>query len=62
MNNPTSNSQNNNNLINLNQQVLAVCQNLEQYLVSVKNQTPLASLTSLCQLSEHPGLATRRLI
>ncbi len=53
-----TNPQNNNNLINLNQHVLAACQNLEQYLASIKNQTPLEGLTSLSLLPEHPGLAT----
>ncbi len=53
-----TNPQTNNNLTNLNQHVLAICQNLEQYLASVKNQTPLESLTSLPQLEEHPALAT----
>ena len=53
-----TNPQKNNNLTNLNQHVLAACQNLELYLASVKNQTPLESLTSLSPLSEHPRLAT----
>ncbi len=57
MNNPTTNPQENNNLINLNQHALAVCQNLEQYLASVKNQTPIESFTSLPQLPSHPTLA-----
>lgn len=48
----------NNNLINLNQHALAVCQNLEQYLASVKDQTPLESFISLSELPEHPALAT----
>jgi hypothetical protein len=42
----------------LNQYALAVCQNLEQYLASVKNQTPPESFASLYQLPEHPALAT----
>jgi AAA+ superfamily predicted ATPase len=53
-----TNPQTNNNLTNLNQYALAVCQNLEQYLASVKNQTPPESFASLYQLPKHPALAT----
>ena len=53
-----TNPQTNNNLTMLNQHALAVCQNLEQYLASVKNETPPESFASLYQLPEHPALAT----
>ena len=62
MSEQTTNIHENTSFINLNKQALAACQNLEHYLASIKNQTPLESLTSLSQLPEHPGLATRRLI
>jgi len=58
MSEQTTNIHENTSFINLNKQALAACQNLEQYLASIKNQTPLESLNSLSQLPEHPGLAT----